>query len=150
MSVHMSLRKLFSSVSMSTVAIIASFALASPAFAYDNYFSTNDGDPGGACTGPSTATSSKSATSRLTDTPSKPSWPRIREAIPCMSSKSAGTETAHSATLAMAACTTWSKRRHTSLIYVWLTAVVSAATPAIIGYGDIKPDPTLGGGLSPP
>ena len=41
------LKKLLQTVGLTTVAIITSLAVATPASAYDDYMSTDDGDPGG-------------------------------------------------------------------------------------------------------
>lgn len=43
----MRLKKATKTVAASLTAVVLSLALGTPAFAYDNYFSTNDGDPGG-------------------------------------------------------------------------------------------------------
>ncbi|MEV4492354.1 hypothetical protein AB0K04_19830 [Micromonospora coxensis] len=43
----MALKKLLTTVGMSAAAVVTSFAVASPALAYDTSWKTDDGDPGG-------------------------------------------------------------------------------------------------------
>jgi hypothetical protein len=43
----MTLKKVFGTLGMAIVAVFMTLLVSNPAMAYDDYFSTNDGDPGG-------------------------------------------------------------------------------------------------------